>query len=45
MFCRQWHKYTTLAARAMLGGPEAQWDPTPPVLGHFVDRNSMGSKI
>jgi len=35
----------TLAARATLGGPAGQGGPVPPVLGHFVDRNNMGSKI
>jgi len=35
----------TLAARATLGAPTVQGGPTPPLLGHFVECNNMGSKI
>jgi len=35
----------TFAALATLGAPAVQGGLVPPVLGHFVERNSMGSKI
>jgi len=38
---RNYHPGSPCNAR----GPRCTGDPTPPVLGHFVERNSMGSKI